>query len=139
MATTAKTNGTSKKETVTPKTTVKKQLIKDAIGQTQTPVQPITKAKPQDVKTVNIDDRINKFEKLRGLADQRERLNTTLLDLTRFNYNQGGSSTFYLRESDGKEFKTTNTNLISLVTEILQQTLEARKKELEAEIISFDL
>ena len=139
MATTAKTNGANKKETITPKTAVKKQLVKDAIGQSKAPVQSITKEKPQDVKTINIDDRINKFEKIRGLVDQRERLSTTLLELTRFNYNQGGSSTFYLRESDGKEFKTTNTNLISLVTEILQDTLEARKKELEAEIISFDL
>lgn len=139
MATTAKTNGTSKKETTTPKTAVKKQLVKDAIDQTKTPMQPVIKQKLEEIKILNIDDRINRFEKLRGLADQRERLNTTLLELTRFNYNQGGSSTFFLRESDGKEFKTTNTNLITLVTEILQQTLENRKKELENEILKFDL
>ncbi len=123
MATTAKQNGTSKKETVTKaKQEVVKKLVSDAIK-----------------TNVNLDDRINQFEKLRGLANQRERLVNTLTELARFNYNHAESSTFSLKDAKGLEFKTTNTNLIKLVSEQLQETLEARKIELENEIMDFNL
>ena len=86
-----------------------------------------------------MDDRIQNFEKLRGLATQRERLNQTLSELTKFNYNQGDSASFYIRDSHNLEFKTTNTNLIKLVTTHLQSTLEERKSEIEEQIVKFEL
>ncbi|MCX2682068.1 hypothetical protein OOZ15_19115, partial [Galbibacter sp. EGI 63066] len=67
------------------------------------------------------------------------RLVQTLNELTKFNYNQGDSSSFYLRDSHGMEFKTTNSNLIKLVATHLQSTLETRKGELENEIVDFEL
>lgn len=88
---------------------------------------------------MNLEQRIQKFEKLRGLATQRERLTQTLSELTRFNYNQGDSSSFHIRDSHNLEFKTTNTNLIKLVTTHLQTTLEARKEEIEQQIVQFEL
>ncbi|WP_422350791.1 hypothetical protein [Flagellimonas sp.] len=91
------------------------------------------------VPEVSIDNRIQKFEKLKGLATNRERLNQTLGELTKFNYNQDGSSSFYIRDSHGLEFKTTNSNLINLVTTQLQKTLEQRKSEFEQEILAFEL
>lgn len=63
----------------------------------------------------------------------------TLNELTKFNYNQGDSSTLYIRDASGLEFKTTNTNLFRLVTSNLQATLEDRKVELEKEILQFEL
>lgn len=97
-----------------------------------------SKAVQQKTK-ISLDDRIQKFEKLRGLATQRERLSETLTELTKFNYNQDSSSSFFIRDSRHLEFKTTNSNLIKLVTSHLQSTLEQRKAKIEQQIVQFEL
>ncbi|MEZ4841252.1 MAG: hypothetical protein R2821_06990 [Flavobacteriaceae bacterium] len=125
MATAVKQNGSSKVQNTTVKKDVQQQLAKDAIGKLE-PVKSKAEIKVE-IPHVNLDDRIQKFEKLRGLANNRERLVQTLNDLTKFNYNQGDSSSFYIRDASGMEFKTTNTNLIRLVSSNLQTTLEERK------------
>jgi len=135
METKTKSNGTAKRQAATVKKEVQKKLTNEAIGKTVAPEKKTTVEKP----IINLDDRIQKFEKLRGLATQRERLTQTLNELTKFNYNQDGSSSFYLRDSHNLEFKTTNSNLIKLVTEHLQSTLEQRKSEIEQEIVRFEL
>lgn len=135
METKTRQNGTAKKENATVKKEVQKKLTEEAIGKTVIPEKPKTVGKP----TINLDDRIQKFEKLRGLATQRERLTETLNELTKFNYNQDGSSSFYIRDSRNLEFKTTNSNLIKLVTTHLQSTLEQRKSEIEDQIVQFEL
>lgn len=128
MATIAKQNGTEKKETNTiQKTNVVKKLAKEGLENST------------DLSSINLDERMNKFEKLRGLANQREKLQSTLIELARFNYNQDGSSAFFIKDASGLEFKTTNSNLIGLVSNQLQQTLEKRKSEIEKEIIEFRL
>ncbi|MFL1013372.1 hypothetical protein [Flavisericum labens] len=130
-----KQNGVSKRENAIVKKDVKKKLTEEAVGKAVTSeMKPPTK-KP----AINLDDRIQRFEKLRGLATQRERLNQTLNELTKFNYNQDGSASFHIRDSHHLEFKTTNTNLIKLVTSHLQSTLELRKSEIEEEIVKFEL
>ncbi len=134
-----KQNGTAKKENGPVKKEVKKELTKEAIGKTIIPIKTIESSSKEQKTSVNIDDRIQKFEKLRGLATQRERLTQTLNEFTKFNYNQDDSSSFYLRDSHNLEFKTTNTNLIKLVTTHLQSTLEQRKSEIEEQIIQFEL
>jgi len=139
MTTTAKQNGTSKKENAnTTQKAVVKKLAQEAT--TTKPAEKTTQETPKkEAVTLSLDQRINQFEKLRGLANQRERLANTLTELARFNYNQGESSTFSLKDATGLEFKTTNTNLIKMVTGQLQQTLETRKNELESEILEFKL
>lgn len=135
METKTKSNGVAKKQTATVKKEVQKKLTDEAIGKN------VAKEKKADIEkpAVNLDDRIQKFEKLRGLATQRERLTETLNELTKFNYNQDGSSSFYIRDSRNLEFKTTNSNLIKLVTTHLQSTLEQRKSEIEQQIVQFEL
>ena len=135
METKVKSNGTAKKVNATVKKEVQKKLTEEAIGKTTVP----EKGTAAQKAPVNLDERIQKFEKLRGLATQRERLTETLNELTKFNYNQDGSSSFYIRDSRNLEFKTTNTNLIKLVTTHLQSTLEHRKTEIENEIVKFEL
>ncbi|MDV7139209.1 hypothetical protein R3X28_09990 [Maribacter sp. TH_r10] len=135
METKVKSNGTAKKVNATVKKDVQKKLTEEAVGKTVVPEKTKTVEKP----TINLDDRIQKFEKLRGLANQRERLTETLSELTKFNYNQDGSSSFHIRDSRNLEFKTTNTNLIKLVTTHLQSTLEQRKSEIEEQIVQFEL
>ena len=135
METKTKSNGVAKRQTATVKKEVQDKLTNEAIGKTVVPEKKVTAEKP----VINLDDRIQKFEKLRGLATQRERLTETLNELTKFNYNQDGSSSFHIRDSRHLEFKTTNSNLIKLVTEHLQFTLERRKAEIEQEIVQFEL
>jgi len=135
MATTVKQNGTAKKETESVKKEVQKKLTDEAIGKTASTEKAVASKKA----TISLDDRIQNFEKLRGLATQRERLSQTLNELTKFNYNQGDSASFYIRDSHNLEFKTTNTNLIKLVTTHLQSTLEERKSEIEEQIVEFEL
>ncbi|GAL77283.1 hypothetical protein JCM19274_4996 [Algibacter lectus] len=135
METKVKANGTAKRQTATVKKDVQKKLTEQAIGKTVVPEKKETVEKP----VINLDDRIQKFEKLKGLASQRERLAETLTSLTKFNYNQDDSSSFVLRDSSNLEFKTSNTNLIKLVTSQLQSTLEQRKSEVEEQIVQFQL
>ncbi|GGK18865.1 hypothetical protein GCM10007962_11300 [Yeosuana aromativorans] len=135
METKVKSNGTAKKDNATVKKEVQKKLTDEAVGKTVVQEKTRTVEKP----TINLDDRIQKFEKLRGLATQRERLTETLNELTKFNYNQDGSSSFHIRDSRNLEFKTTNSNLIKLVTSHLQSTLEHRKSEIEEQIVQFEL
>ena len=139
-ATLAKKNGISKK-TTTPTKVVQEKLAKEAIGEKTTP---ITKEDLKSIETpkspiVNLQSRLEKFEQMKGLAHQLERLNTTLSELNKFKYNQSDSSSFYLKDSHGLEFKTTNSNLTHLVTNHLKITLEARKKEIEKQLIAFEL
>jgi hypothetical protein len=135
METKTKQNGVSKKQNATVKKEVQNKLTEQAVGKTTVPVKTVVPEK----SVINLDERIQKFEKLRGLATQRERLTQTLSELTKFNYNQDDSSSFYLRDSRNLEFKTTNTNLIKLVTTHLQSTLEQRKSEIEEQIVKFEL
>ncbi|WP_075340728.1 hypothetical protein [Tenacibaculum agarivorans] len=141
MATaTVKQNGTAKKTTSTKKT-VQKKLAKEAIGE---PTSPITKDEitntPEPPKpVVNLDDRMLKFEQMKGLAHQRERLTSTLSELNKFKYNQSDSASFEIVDSQKLSFMTTNTNLIHMVTNFLRNTLEERKKQIEKQLITFEL
>ena len=129
MATNAKTNGHNKKETTTVKKEVQKKLAQEAISKTPAPI-----VKPVTVD-ISLDECIDRFEKIRGVANQRERLSKTLTELSRFNYNSTDSCTFSLTDVAGLEFKTTNTNLIKLIASELQTTLETRKAEIEKQLI----
>ena len=138
METKVKQNGTVKIQNATVKKEAQKKLTEKAIGKNPASVKDKEQSAIEKI-AVNLDDRIQKFEKLRGLATQRERLTQTLNELSKFNYNQDDSSSFYLRDSRNLEFKTTNTNLIKLVTSHLQSTLEQRKSEIENQIVQFEL
>lgn len=130
MGAPAKTNGHAKTETTTPKPAITKKLVEQA-------VKPETQPAPEPV--INLEERIDRFEKLRGITTQRERLVQTLTELARFNYNSSDSCSFYMKDSTGLEFKTTNSNLIKLISDELQHTLETKKTDLENQIIGFML
>lgn len=131
MATTAKQNGVEKK---TPAVNTKN-------GETSKAATPVKKLVQEAIEvrvTKSLEDRITNFEKLRGLANQRERLTTTLDELNKFKFNNGDSCVFSIKDENYKEFKTSNNNLITIVTDVLQETLMTRKTEIENEIIKFD-
>jgi hypothetical protein len=133
-------NGVAKMKSVTPKKEVQKKLANEAVGKKETPIAPIPKPVIQvEAPVINLDDRMQKFEQLQGLAKQRTRLSETLTDINRFKYNQSDSASFCIKDSSGLEFKTTNTNLIHLVTNHLKGTLENRKAEIEKKLVAFEL
>lgn len=137
----AKQNGTAKKEITVVKKQVQKKLAEEATGKKETPIspqQPKQNVQPETL-IVNLDDRMQKFEQLKGLAHQRTRLFDTLTDLNKFKYNQSDSATIFIKDSYGLEFKTTNTNLIHLLTNYLKNTLDVRKEEIEKQLIAFEL
>lgn len=135
METKTKQNGIEKEDQANAKKEVQRKLTEEAMGKATQSVKTDTVGKSE----VNLDERIQKFEKLKGLATQRERLTETLNKLTKFNYNQDGSCAFQIKDSHHLEFKTTNSNLIKLVTSHLQATLEQRKIEIERDIVKFEL
>ena len=70
METKVKQNGSANQETATVKKDVQRKLTNEAIGKPPVPMKPIVNEKPM----INLDERIQNFEKLKGLATQRERL-----------------------------------------------------------------
>lgn len=141
MATaTVKQNGTAKKETTTAKKAVQEKLAKEATGQKTTP---ITKEQSKHVETptpvIDLQSKLDRFEKMKGLAQQRERLTSTLAELNKFKYNQSDSARFEIIDSQNLSFMTTNTNLIHLVTNTLRSKLQTRKAEIEAQLIAFEI
>lgn len=133
-------NGVTKKKITTPKKEVQKKLANEAIGKKETPIAQTSKSVIQiETPVINLDDRMQKFEQLQGLAKQRTRLSDILTDVNRFKYNQSDSASFFIKDSSGLEFKTTNTNLIHLVTNHLKGTLEHRKAEIEKQLVAFEL
>lgn len=139
MAVATKTqNGTTKK-TTTAKKAVQEKLTQEAVGQKTTPAN-VTKPQPQaEPPLVNLQDKLEKLEQMKGLAQQRARLNQTLTELNKFKYNQSESVRFEIVDSQNLSFKTTNSNLITLVTNHLKGTLETRKTEIEKQLIEFEL
>ncbi|KAB8154247.1 hypothetical protein EZY14_007365 [Kordia sp. TARA_039_SRF] len=142
MAVTAKTQNGSTKKATTAKKAVQEKLAQEAVGQKTTPASktpPKTHTKPAETPVVNLQDKLEKLEQMKGLAQQRTRLNSTLTELNKFKYNQSESVRFEIVDSQNLSFKTTNSNLITLVTNHLKATLETRKSEIEKELIAFEL
>jgi hypothetical protein len=136
MATTVKQNGTPKKP-ATSSTPIKQKLAEEAKGQPSP--SPKKEEKPPIMTPISLEAKIEHFEKLRGIANQRERVVETLSSLSKFRYNQGDSSIFKITDGNGLEFITSNTNLINLVTQEVQHVLVKRKSELEQQILDFSL
>lgn len=88
---------------------------------------------------ISIEERMTAFDQLTGLANQRTRLKSKLDELNKFVFNNGENCEFSVKDEEGKTFKTSNNNLITLVTGILKTTLEERKGEIEEQIVHFQL
>jgi len=150
MITKEKQNGTVKRM-VTKKAQEVKPTAKNVEAKAPSPAKKQAleeKPKTEEVKVTTpvietkvktLEERLSSFEKLKGMTSQRERLATTLDELNKFKYQNADSSVFHLKDENGKEFKTTNNNLIQLVTDMLQGTLTTRKAEIEKSILDFDM
>ncbi|TYA74950.1 hypothetical protein [Seonamhaeicola marinus] len=127
---TATANSKALKEKVEAKETV--PVKKEVATTVQQPAPPVEKPK-------SLEERLSNFERMKGLASQRTRLADTLNELNIFKYQNSDSCIFQLKDENGKEFKTTNNNLIKLVTDVLKEQLTTRKNEIEKQILEFDM
>ncbi len=114
-------NGTAKKgKAITPTNGNADKEIKKLIGNT------------------SLDERLIRFEELKGLNSKRDYVTRTLTEVQKFNFGTNGSSSLILQDETGHQFSTSNTNLITMLAENLQERLESKKKELEEKIMTFE-
>lgn len=100
-------------------------------------VESMKEAKKANIN-VSLDERLKRFEELRGLNNKHDSINVTLTHLQKFNFSQNDSCSLVLQDQAGKQFSTTNTNLITMLSNNLQGQLERKKKELEDDILAFE-
>lgn len=87
----------------------------------------------------SLQERIERVKLLDGLANKRVRVVDTLSDLRKFQFSSDESCSLSLEDSSGKEFNTSNSNLIGMLTEHLENLLQDKVKELDAQILEFEI
>ncbi|MGV8092058.1 MAG: hypothetical protein AB2L24_09375 [Mangrovibacterium sp.] len=83
----------------------------------------------------SLEKRIQKVEDLSMLIEKWRKLTETRRNLQTFSLGTDGlGATLYLRDASGKEFKTSNTPVVSAVMEEIKTTLDAKIREVEDQI-----
>ncbi len=95
--------------------------------------------KKNDPKVENpvltLEKRIQKVEELNIIIEKWRKLNEAEKNLTGFKLgNDGLSSTITLKDAAGREFKTSHNLVVTTVLETLQQVLDEKIIEVEAQI-----
>ena len=123
----ASQNGAAKKETP-------KKVNNNGASSESELKQVIVEPKP-----VDINDRVQKIKEIKGLTEKRERTLEILNELREFRFSSDDSSELVINDAEGRGFKTLNSNLIEMLTSHLESLLTAKGKELEEQIISFEI
>jgi len=92
-----------------------------------------------DPKPIDINDRVQKIKEVRGLATKRDKTIETLNDLREFRFSSDDSAQLTIHDSEHRDFKTSNSNLLGMVVDHLEVLLDAKAKELEKEILNFQI
>jgi len=116
----AKSNGTAKK----PVSTVTK---------------PVAKTKAVSKPIINLEKRIQHIAELQGLSSKRQRVVDTQNNLNNFQFSGDESAILEIKDASGNKFITSNNNLINELVGHLQRLLEAKLKELNDQIVDFQL
>jgi hypothetical protein len=83
----------------------------------------------------SLEKRIQKVEDLSMLIEKWRKLTETRRNLQTFSLGADGlGATVFLRDASGKEFKTSNTPVVSAVMDEIKTTLEERIREVETQI-----
>lgn len=95
----------------------------------------VVKTEQKATESLPLDKRIQRVEDLSMLIDKWRKLTETRRNLETFNLGADGmGATVFLRDAGGKEFKTSNSPVVAAVTEEIKSTLDAKIKEVEAQI-----
>jgi hypothetical protein len=83
----------------------------------------------------SLEKRIQKVEDLGVLIEKWRKLTETRRNLQTFSLGADGmGATIFLRDASGKEFKTSNTPVVSAVMEEIKTTLDEKIREVEGQI-----
>lgn len=101
----------------------------------KTPMAVVEKETKGTLEVPSLEKRIQKVEDLSMLIEKWRKLTETSRNLQTFSLGADGmGATVSLRDASGKEFKTSNTPVVSAVMEEIKTTLDAKIKEVEDQI-----
>lgn len=100
--------------------------------------KPQTQSKQENAK-LSLEERIQKVEELRSLTGKRQRTVETLHQLRTFQFGSDENCTLVLTDSQGMKFATSNSNLISMLSNYFVALLNDKVSALDDEILAFKL
>lgn len=95
--------------------------------------------KEREIPKFSLEERIQKVEELRGLTLKRNVTVKTLNDLRTFAFTSDDSCKLEISDSTHKNFTTSNSNLINLLTNHLGALLKGKVTDLDEKIIEFEI
>lgn len=102
----------------------------------ETKVVPLKTSEPVGFSLL---ERIERVKLLDGLTNKRAKVVETLTDLRKFQFSSDDSCELEITDSSGKDFRTGNSNLIGMLTEHLENLLQDKVKELDEQILDFEI
>lgn len=91
-------------------------------------------------KMVEFQEVLSKVDELKAIADRYAKVNATIEDLKGFEVSNGQSVQLTIQDhTNSKMFTSYNTNLLSMLLEILLEKLGDKKQELIDQIIGFEI
>jgi len=95
----------------------------------------VKKEEKAALEVPSLEKRIQKVEDLSMLIEKWRKLTDTNRNLQTFSFGADGmGATVFLRDASGKEFKTSNTPVVSAVMDEIKSTLDEKIKEVENQI-----
>ena len=115
--------------------TAKKINAESKEQQSKTSLEVVKKEEKSITEVPSLEKRIQKVEDLSMLIEKWRKLTETCTNLQTFSLGADGmGATIFLRDASGKEFKTSNTPVVSAVMEEIKTTLDGKIKEVEEQI-----
>ena len=112
-----------------------KKLDSEVAEQPKASLEVMKKDEKAVVEVPSLEKRIQKVEDLSMLIEKWRKLTETRRTLQTFSLGADGmGATVFLRDASGKEFKTSNTPVVSAVMEEIKTTLDEKIKEVEDQI-----
>ncbi|MBW8333636.1 MAG: hypothetical protein K0M40_16530 [Prolixibacteraceae bacterium] len=107
----------------------------ESVEQPKTTLEVVKKDEKAVAEVPSLEKRIQKVEDLSMLIEKWRKLTETRRNLQTFSLGADGlGATVFLRDASGKEFKTSNTPVVSAVMEEIKSTLDEKIKEVEDQI-----
>ena len=114
-----------------------KKLDSEVAEQPKTSLEVVKKDEKAVAEVPSLEKRIQKVEDLSTLIEKWRKLTDIRRDLQTFSLGTDGmGATVFLRDASGKEFKTSNTPVVSALMDEIKSTLDEKTKEVE-DLIKF--
>ena len=112
-----------------------KKIDAEVAEQPKASLEVVKKDEKAVVEVPSLEKRIQKVEDLSMLIEKWRKLTDTRRNLQTFSLGADGmGATVFLRDASGKEFKTSNTPVVSKVMDEIKTTLDEKIREVEEQI-----